>query len=238
MDNLLYNIHENIENNITNTGIYKIECISNKRFYIGSSLHISTRIRSHFNNLRINKHINKSLQNSYNKYGELFFRVECVQCVDNNIDYNNLILLEQKYLDILKPWNEKIGFNLCKVAAKPPSRTGAIFTEEHKHNIAKAQKERHRQRSSNYVSPLKGKTAREIHGPDWVDPRKGRTLINTKNGGKKDISSLTLIHVQTNNVITKTCYKWRKEGIDVHALKCNRQITSKHWSLYNSGIFP
>jgi len=238
MDNLQNNIHKNIKNNTTNAGIYKITCTVNKRFYIGSSIEIKTRIRSHFNNLRINKHINKSLQNTYNKYGELSFKIECIECVDNNINYNNLILLEQKYLDALKPWDEKIGFNLCKIAAKPPLRAGAILTEEHKHNIAKAQKERHKQRSSNYVSPLKGKTAKEIHGPDWIDPRKGRTPLNTKKGGKKDVSSLTLIHVQTSDIITKACYEWRKEGIDVHALKCKRQITSKHWALYNSGIFP
>lgn len=241
MDNLQNNIHKNIKNNTTNAGIYKITCTANNRFYIGSSLYICTRIRSHFNDLRKNKHLNKSLQNTYNKHSERSFIVECIESVNKNINYNDLILLEQKYLDTLKPWNEKIGFNNCKIAAKPPSRTGAIFTEEHKRNIANAQKQRHKYRDVNYISPLKGRTAKEIHGPNWVDPRKGRKIINEKRinkGGKKDMTPLTLHHVQTNNITTKTCYEWRKEGIDVHALKCNRQVTSKHWSLYNSGRFP
>lgn len=237
MDNLQYSIHKNIKNNTTNAGIYKITCTANNRFYIGSSLHIETRVRSHFNHLRKNKHLNKNLQNSYNKHNEISFIVECIECVSKDINYKDLILLEQTYLDTLKPWDEKIGFNNCKVAAKPPSRAGAVFTEEHKRNIANAQKERHKYRDSNYISPLKGRTAKEIHGPGWTDPRKGRRVkFNTS--GKKDISLLTLFHVQTNNTVTKTCYEWRKEGIDVNALKCNRQVTSKHWSLYNSGRFP
>jgi group I intron endonuclease len=152
MDNLYNNIHKNIKNNTTNAGIYKINCITNNRFYIGSSLHINTRIRTHFNHLRKNKHLNKSLQNSFNKYGESSFIVECIESVDKDINYNDLILLEQKYLDTLKPWNEKIGFNNCKIAAKPPSRTGAVFTEEHKRNIANAR--RGKKHPHSYQTPV------------------------------------------------------------------------------------
>lgn len=239
MDNTKTCIHKNIKNNTTDAGIYKIICNSNNRFYIGSSLHIVTRIRTHFNYLKCNKHTNKNLQNSYNKYGVNGFRVECIESVDKHLSIENLILLEQKYLDLLTPWKEEIGFNCCKIAAIPPLRAGAIFTEKHKRNIAKAQKERHKQRDPNYTSPLKGKTAKEIHGSDWIDPRKGRKITaSVNNGGKRNVTPLTLIHVQTNNIVTKAYCEWKKEGIDVNALKCDRQTTSKHWALYNSGRFP
>jgi group I intron endonuclease len=237
----IHTIVKNIKGNTTNKGIYKITCLTNNKFYIGSSMEISARIKAHFNFLRTNKHINKNLQKAYNEFGELSFKVECIESVCKKTDYKNLILLEQKYLDTLKPYNENIGFNRCKIAAKPPCRAGAIFTEEHKRNIAAAQKERHRLKDCNYTSPLKGKTAKEIHGPNWVDPRTGREMPALKrpdNWGKKDLTMLTLVHVQTNHIMSKTCYEWRKEGIDVHALKCGRQITSKFWSLYNSCCPP
>ena len=40
------------------SGIYKITCIENHKFYIGSSKDIEKRWRQHKNTLRLNKHVN------------------------------------------------------------------------------------------------------------------------------------------------------------------------------------
>jgi group I intron endonuclease len=49
--------------------IYKILCLVNNKVYIGQTENLSSRINSHFSNLKYNRHTNKEMQNDYNKYG-------------------------------------------------------------------------------------------------------------------------------------------------------------------------
>jgi group I intron endonuclease len=112
------------------TGIYKITCIPNGKFYIGSAAFIRSmsksklgflgRLYKHLNSLKNNRHPNPNLQNSYNKYGIENFVFEILeicppeQCIER----------EQYYLDTLKPFYP-IGFNVCKNAlnnTKSPSK--------------------------------------------------------------------------------------------------------------------
>lgn len=51
-------------------GIYYIKNKVNNTFYIGKSINIEKRLKRHFTKLKNNKHVNKFLQNSYNKYGQ------------------------------------------------------------------------------------------------------------------------------------------------------------------------
>jgi group I intron endonuclease len=162
---------DNITNNLTNKGIYKITCLSNNKFYIGSSTNIRYRIRRHFNELRQNIHLNRYMQSSFNKYGECNFIIECIESCSKEITDKDLLNLEQKYLDALKPYNESIGFNICQKAAFPPNRKGKKLSDSHKQNISKARKGI----THKVVSSLKGKSAKQIHGPDWIDSRKGKT---------------------------------------------------------------
>jgi group I intron endonuclease len=52
-----------------NCGIYKITNKINNKCYIGSSVNILERFKSHRNKLKSNKHINNYFQNAYNKHG-------------------------------------------------------------------------------------------------------------------------------------------------------------------------
>ena len=61
------------------SGIYKITNKITGEFYIGSSTDCYRRFYQHINKLEKNTHINKRLQNSYNKYGKEFFTYEVVQ---------------------------------------------------------------------------------------------------------------------------------------------------------------
>lgn len=85
--------------NITKSGIYKIINTSNNKFYIGSTVSFNRRKSEHFRHLRLNKHINGHLQNSYNKYGKEFFEFIIVEYCENSL----LMEREQFYLDTLKP---------------------------------------------------------------------------------------------------------------------------------------
>ena len=63
-------------------GIYKIINVKNNKFYIGSAVNFSRRKARHFSELHNNKHNNRYLQASWNKYGEsafVFVVVEEVQ---------------------------------------------------------------------------------------------------------------------------------------------------------------
>ena len=79
-------------------GIYLIKNIITDNFYIGSSVDINKRIYQHFNNLKKNKHPNKYLQNSYNKYGLDNFNYEILEICDKNITKNELLNKEQEYI--------------------------------------------------------------------------------------------------------------------------------------------
>lgn len=99
------------------SGIYKIICINNK-FYIGSSVNIGGRLKDHVRLLKRNKHQNKYLQNSWNKYGEKNFRFEIIE---NIYDANQLLIREKWWIHNTNCYNIKIGFNISKDPCSPGS---------------------------------------------------------------------------------------------------------------------
>lgn len=89
-------------------GIYQIENTINHKLYIGSSINCHKRANRHFSELKNNKHKNKHLQNSYNKYGKEVFVFSILEEV---LDKINLINKEQYYINILSP-----AFNINQIA--------------------------------------------------------------------------------------------------------------------------
>jgi group I intron endonuclease len=53
-------------------GIYSIINRKNNKRYIGQSVHLGTRMRQHFLELKAKKHPNKILQKAYNRDSEYF----------------------------------------------------------------------------------------------------------------------------------------------------------------------
>ena len=90
------------------SGIYAIKCIYNNKVYIGKSINISARKYKHFELLKKNRHHNKRLQNSYNKYGNEFFNFYVLEYAN----INELSKLECKYIDIFNSCDERYGFNI------------------------------------------------------------------------------------------------------------------------------
>jgi group I intron endonuclease len=78
------------------SGIYKIINKINGKYYLGSTKNFKNRWKRHIKALKNNTHINKHLQNAWNKYGENSFEFTIIE---NNINYNNLLDVEQTYLD-------------------------------------------------------------------------------------------------------------------------------------------
>lgn len=81
------------------SGIYYLKNKFNNKLYVGSSKNIRTRLYNHKNKLKHNKHNNPYLQNVVNKYGLDCFEVGILE----KCDEKNLLVIEQGYLDELKP---------------------------------------------------------------------------------------------------------------------------------------
>ena len=59
--------------------IYKIRNVVNQKFYVGSTINMKERTRTHRNRLRSNRHHSPHLQAAWNKYGEECFVFEVVE---------------------------------------------------------------------------------------------------------------------------------------------------------------
>lgn len=167
----------------TTGGIYQILNTKNGKFYIGSSKNLRKRCKTHFSNLRKNKHKNIILQQAFNKYGIEAFNFNIIEKVE---DFNNLIIREQYYIDTLNPKyninkiaNSSLGVkrrfetiekirnaNLGLKHSEERNRIKSIaqggnnhwtkhkqFSEESKNKMSKSQKSLYK---NGYISPRKG----------------------------------------------------------------------------------
>lgn len=96
------------------SGIYKITNIDNGKFYIGSSKDVDWRWYCHKHYLENGCHINPKLQHSWNKHGENKFIFEIIEEVKP--DEKLLLEREQHHLDLLKPHERNVGYNICPTA--------------------------------------------------------------------------------------------------------------------------
>lgn len=94
------------------SGIYKITCIVNGRFYIGSAVNLRKRKNNHWHSLRQNKHYNLPMQRAWNKYGEQAFIFEVWELV---LVPELLTTQEQYWIEKLTPFGHK-GFNIRRKA--------------------------------------------------------------------------------------------------------------------------
>ena len=96
--------------------IYRITNKITGQHYIGQTIDIKRRKRTHFNRLANNKHDNPKLQASWNKYGEDNFEFESWEFTINSSE--DLNKLECEYIDKYEGLTE--GFNLVPGGGKPP----------------------------------------------------------------------------------------------------------------------
>lgn len=114
------------------TGIYKIYNKITNQIYYGSSVKIQTRISKHFSLLETNKHDNKFLQNSFNKYKREAFAYEIVELCSKE----NLLIREQFYIDSIFD-NGIMCYNLNP---KSNNTAGRKLSEETLNKIRKNRK--------------------------------------------------------------------------------------------------
>lgn len=121
------------------SGIYQIVNKVNKKIYVGSSVNLHRRRIDHLTSLSRGTHDNSYLQRAFNKEPDAFefFVVEYIA-------EDDLILIEQQYLDIL--WDNCVNcYNIQKTAG---NTRGYKHTDEAKEKISKIQKGRKRTQES------------------------------------------------------------------------------------------
>lgn len=109
--------------------VYQIFNLKTCAFYVGSTVQLSKRWRTHRRKLNANKHHCHHLQNAWNKYGSESFELRVVQIVE---DFNFLMDEEQKWLD--KYHGQEICYNYARYVDS--SARGIKFVPEHKKAIS------------------------------------------------------------------------------------------------------
>lgn len=88
-------------------GIYKITNLVNNKVYIGQSIDIENRWRQHIQKLNNNRHINKHLQSSWNKYTSKCFSFSVIcECTEDK-----LTEMEQYWIDMYGGINSGLNYN-------------------------------------------------------------------------------------------------------------------------------
>jgi len=157
------------------SGIYFIINVHTAKIYVGSALNLKRRHSVHFSALKKNKHPNYHLRNSFNLYGSESFLFLIVETCGKD----ELLELEQKYIDILNVLDCEFGYNICPTAGNllgykhteeskrkmSNSHIGKKHTEEHKQKISEANtRRRHSEESKQKMSKAqKGKPKTEEH---------------------------------------------------------------------------
>lgn len=161
------------------SGIYKIINIINNKFYIGSAINFYIRWNRHKNNLRKGLHVNKILQNSWNKYGQENFKFEIVEEI---LDKSKLIEREQYYLDLLKP-----EYNICLYAESPKcAMLGKKHSEKtkEKQSIAKIGILRSNETKQKISNSLKGEKSFN-YGKRFSEETRQKMSIKASSGKNK-----------------------------------------------------
>ncbi len=95
---------------MSNKGIYKIINLINGKIYIGKTFDsFSNRFCAHRHKLKYNKHENRYLQNSFNKYGKDNFSFEVIEVIDN-LDF--LAKREKYWIEYYNTYNRQYGYNI------------------------------------------------------------------------------------------------------------------------------
>lgn len=182
------------------TGIYQISSRLKPTYsYVGSAVNITKRWRVHLHHLRHGEHHSQKLQRHYDKYGES----DLVFSVITGCEREQLISMEQFYIDAFKPWfngtptaGSRLGSHASEETRRRLSISHINMSEEGRKNISIAAKGRkHRPMSDETKLKLsiahKGKILTEEHKKKLSDSHKGQKTWLGKHHTKESIEKIS-----------------------------------------------
>ncbi|QSF43464.1 GIY-YIG nuclease family protein [Paenibacillus tianjinensis] len=98
--------------NLNVSGIYAIvrkDELKREKIYIGSSINVAVRWRTHKADLKSNRHRNAHLQFAWNKYGKEKFHIELLEIVK---DKEELVYRENLWIYALNTGDSEHGYNM------------------------------------------------------------------------------------------------------------------------------
>lgn len=137
------------------SGVYEIKNVVNGHRYIGSSIDVYRRWRSHASYLNRNASECRKLQRAWNKYGEDNFAFQVISFCEPE----ETLALEQKALDELKP-----EYNLARSTTAPT--LGMTYSEETRRKMSRSQ--------SGKKNPMYGKSPSEETRQKLSDAHRGK----------------------------------------------------------------
>jgi len=169
-------------------GIYKITHIGSGRMYLGSTVLFYKRWGHHRMELRQGVHLNKRLQNFWNKYGEEAFKFDIVETIENPTK-EILEQREQYWIDFYQSSNRNIGFNLRKIAQNNLGFKMSAETKQ-KMRLAKLGKKQSPEHIANAAASHRGlkRTAEQAKrcARTWTDGQRQQRSEQQKQIFKRD----------------------------------------------------
>jgi group I intron endonuclease len=129
-DNTVYEAEHCVN---TISGVYFLECITESRYYIGSSVDIEKRWKEHVRELNAQRHHSIELQKVWNEYGQEDFCFGILAIVSDETDR---LMTEQIWIDFTDATNPIFGLNRSANAAD--AIAGVPRTQEHNDKIGRA----------------------------------------------------------------------------------------------------
>lgn len=127
------------------SAVYIILCSANDRIYVGSTTRYTRRIYDHKRKLRYGTHVNMSLQEDYNKYGEEYF----IYTIIEECSEYDLVEKEKAYVEKLLAENTKL-YN-----AFMPGHTAIISSETLERKAIKKRGSKHSEETKRKMSEAK-----------------------------------------------------------------------------------
>jgi group I intron endonuclease len=202
------------------SGIYKITCLENNKFYFGKCSVFRSRKYQHLNDLRKNKHVNNNLQNDYNVFGEEKFKFELIEEATENLNG-----LEQKYLDLyfdnqVNCYNIKYGSSASKNPEETRKKRSDSSTEMWKdEEYRKRQSEIQSIKMKEYWANNRNKKLNSIHS--FHNSDKGKEAHKQASAWMKgrNISDETKVKLANHNAKKYTVIDPQGNKIEIINLK-------------------
>jgi group I intron endonuclease len=197
-------------------GVYQILNTVNGKMYIGSTAtSFKDRWNGHKKALESGKHVNRYLQNAWNKYGAKYFDWYILETCKNKED---CLPREQFWIDHFTPYDRTLGYNIARSVTQ--NMLGVKHTEESRAKMRISQKGNLNRVKATIAAAIanKGKK-RPLHVNEAV--RKFQTGRKMDDATKKKISDAHW---------TKRGGEETEEKIRNMAEKLKESAKTNHWS--------
>ena len=212
--------------------IYMIINRINGKKYIGQTINFNYRRKRHFRDLRKQRHYNKYLQNSFNKYGEDFFNIKIIE---ENVKKENLSQKEMYWIDFFDTYNGE-GYNLTpggeKVYGEYNPMHGVSLSEEEHGMYGKTHSQESRRKISKNHADVSGKN-NPMYGTKRPDVKERVSGINNPQAKITKEEGIKIYNEYNNGCL----YQYEiAEKYNTTQSVISRIVNNKHWTTENLNV--